>query len=39
MLSDARQQARDILFQRKIQERLDEWLEGLRRRALIAVRL
>lgn len=39
MLSEARQQARDLLLQRKAQERLDEWLEGLRRRALIAIRL
>ncbi len=39
MLVEARQQARDVLFQRKVQERLDEWLEGLRRRALIAIRL
>lgn len=39
MLGDARQQARDLLLQRKVQERMDEWVEGLRRRALIAVRL
>ena len=39
MLADARQQAREILLQRKAQERLDEWLDELRRRALIAVRL
>ena len=39
MLTDARQQARDILINRKAQERLDEWVEGLRRRALISVRL
>jgi peptidyl-prolyl cis-trans isomerase SurA len=38
-LSDARQQARDLLLQKKAQERFDEWLEGLRRRALIAIRL
>jgi hypothetical protein len=39
MLGDARQQARDLLLQRKVQERMDEWVESLRRRALIAVRL
>jgi len=39
MLAEARQQARDLLLQRRAQERLDEWLEGLRRRALIAIRL
>lgn len=39
MLAEARQQARDLLGQRKAQERLDEWVEGLRRRALIAIRL
>src|SRR5262249_62115381 len=39
MLTDARQQARDILIQRKAQERLDEWVEGLRRRAPISRRL
>jgi peptidyl-prolyl cis-trans isomerase SurA len=38
-LADARQQARDLLLQKKAQERYDEWLEGLRRRALIAIRL
>jgi peptidyl-prolyl cis-trans isomerase SurA len=38
-LADARQQARDLLLQKKAQERLDEWLETLRRRALIAIRL
>jgi len=38
-LADARQQVRDLLLQRKAQERFDEWLEGLRRRALIAIRL
>jgi peptidyl-prolyl cis-trans isomerase SurA len=38
-LADARQQARDLLLQKKAQERFDEWLEGLRRRALIAIRL
>jgi peptidyl-prolyl cis-trans isomerase SurA len=39
MLTDARQQARDILLQKKAQERRDEWVEGLRRRALITIRL
>jgi peptidyl-prolyl cis-trans isomerase SurA len=38
-LADARQQVRDLLLQKKAQERFDEWLEGLRRRALIAIRL
>jgi peptidyl-prolyl cis-trans isomerase SurA len=38
-LAEARQQVRDLLLQKKAQERLDEWLEGLRRRALIAIRL
>jgi peptidyl-prolyl cis-trans isomerase SurA len=38
-LGDARQQVRDLLLQKKAQERLDEWVEGLRRRALIAIRL
>jgi peptidyl-prolyl cis-trans isomerase SurA len=38
-LSDARQQVRDLLLQKKAQERFDEWLETLRRRALIAIRL
>ncbi|HEX2481977.1 MAG TPA: peptidylprolyl isomerase [Methylomirabilota bacterium] len=38
-LADARQQVRDLLLQKKGQERFDEWLEGLRRRALIAIRL
>jgi parvulin-like peptidyl-prolyl isomerase len=38
-LADARQQARDLLLQKKAQERYDEWLEGLRRKALIAIRL
>jgi peptidyl-prolyl cis-trans isomerase SurA len=38
-LADARQQVRDLLLQKKAQERLDEWVEGLRRRALIAIRL
>jgi peptidyl-prolyl cis-trans isomerase SurA len=38
-LAEARQQARDLLLQKKAQERFDEWLETLRRRALIAIRL
>jgi peptidyl-prolyl cis-trans isomerase SurA len=38
-LAEARQQVRDLLLQKKAQERFDEWLEGLRRRALIAIRL
>jgi peptidyl-prolyl cis-trans isomerase SurA len=38
-LADARQQARDLLLNKKAQERFDEWLEALRRRALIAIRL
>ena len=38
-LADARQQARDLLTQKKSQERFDEWLESIRRRALIAIRL
>jgi peptidyl-prolyl cis-trans isomerase SurA len=38
-LADARQQVRDLLLQKKAQERFDEWLESLRRRALIAIRL
>ncbi|HEX2501546.1 MAG TPA: peptidylprolyl isomerase [Methylomirabilota bacterium] len=38
-LADARQQARDLLTQKKSQERFDEWLETIRRRALIAIRL
>ena len=38
-LADARQQVRDLLLQKKAQERYDEWLEGLRRKALIAIRL
>jgi peptidyl-prolyl cis-trans isomerase SurA len=39
MLNQFRQQARDILVQKKAQERLEEWLQGLRQRALIAERL
>ena len=38
-LTEARQQVRDLLLQKKGQDRFDEWLEGLRRRALIAIRL
>jgi len=38
-MADARQQVRDLLLQKKAQERFDEWVEGLRRRALIAIRL
>jgi peptidyl-prolyl cis-trans isomerase SurA len=38
-LAEARQQVRDLLLQKKAQERLDEWLEGLRRKALIGIRL
>lgn len=38
-LAEARQQVRDLLLQKKAQERFDEWLEGLRRKALIAIRL
>jgi peptidyl-prolyl cis-trans isomerase SurA len=38
-LAEARQQARDLLLQKKAQERFDEWVEGLRRKALIAIRL
>ena len=39
LLAQLRQQARDILMQKRIQERLEEWLQGLRQRALIAERL
>lgn len=39
MLAQLRQQARDLLLQQKAQERFDEWVDELRRRALIAVRL
>lgn len=39
MLAGLRQQARDILLQQKAEERLEEWLEELRRRALIVERL
>jgi parvulin-like peptidyl-prolyl isomerase len=38
-LADARQQVRDLLLQKKAQERFDEWVETLKRRALIAIRL
>jgi peptidyl-prolyl cis-trans isomerase SurA len=38
-LGEARQQIRDLLAQKKTQERYEEWLESLRRRALIAIRL
>jgi hypothetical protein len=38
-LTEARQQVRDLLVQKKAQERMDEWLESLRQRALIAIRL
>lgn len=39
MLAQFRQQAREILVQRKVQARLDEWVGDLKRRALIQVRL
>jgi peptidyl-prolyl cis-trans isomerase SurA len=39
MITQLRQQARDILVQKKGQERLDEWMQSLRQRALIAERL
>jgi peptidyl-prolyl cis-trans isomerase SurA len=39
MVAQLRQQSRDILVQRKAQERLEDWLQGLRKRALIAERL
>jgi peptidyl-prolyl cis-trans isomerase SurA len=39
MVNQLRQQARDILVQKKMQDRFDEWLQGLRQRALIAERL
>ncbi len=39
MLVQLRQQARDLLIQKRAQERLAEWLHGLRERALIAERL
>lgn len=39
MIAQFRQQARDLLLQKKAQERFDEWVEELRRRALITLRL
>jgi peptidyl-prolyl cis-trans isomerase SurA len=39
LLAEARQQARDVLFQRKAQARQEEWLEGLRRHAQVSIRL
>jgi peptidyl-prolyl cis-trans isomerase SurA len=39
MVIQLRQQVRDILVQKKAQERLDDWLQDLRKRALIAERL
>jgi peptidyl-prolyl cis-trans isomerase SurA len=39
MLAQMRQQARDILVQRKAQERFDEWVRSLRQKALIGERL
>jgi len=39
MLAQLRQQARDILIQRKAQERLDDWMRSLREKALIGERL
>jgi peptidyl-prolyl cis-trans isomerase SurA len=39
MVNTLRQQARDILVQKKMQDRFDEWVQGLRQRALIAERL
>ncbi len=39
VLAQLRQQARDILIQQKAQARFDEWVDELRRRALIAERL
>jgi peptidyl-prolyl cis-trans isomerase SurA len=38
-VAQLRQQARDLLAQRKAQERFEEWVQGLRQRALIAERL
>lgn len=38
-LAQLRQQARDLLVQKKAQERFEEWVQGLRQRALIAERL
>jgi peptidyl-prolyl cis-trans isomerase SurA len=39
MVTQLRQQVRDIIVQKKSQERLDDWLQSLRKRALIAERL
>ncbi|HEV8308605.1 MAG TPA: peptidylprolyl isomerase [Methylomirabilota bacterium] len=39
MLAQLRQQARDILLQRKAQARFDEWVQRLREKALIVERL
>jgi parvulin-like peptidyl-prolyl isomerase len=39
MLVQLRQQARDILVQRKAQERIEEWVRSLRQKALISERL
>jgi peptidyl-prolyl cis-trans isomerase SurA len=38
-LLESRQQARELLQQKKAMERYQEWLDDLRRRALIAIRL
>lgn len=38
-LTQAKQQIRDILFRQKYQARLDAWVEELKRRAIIEVRL
>lgn len=38
-LAQAKQQIRDILFRQKYQARMDAWLEELKRRAIIEVRL
>jgi peptidyl-prolyl cis-trans isomerase SurA len=38
-LAQAKQQIRDILFRQKYQTRLDAWLEELKRRAIIEIRL
>jgi peptidyl-prolyl cis-trans isomerase SurA len=39
MVVQLRQQVRDILVQKKQQERFDDWIQDLRKRALIAERL
>jgi hypothetical protein len=39
MVAQLRQQVRDILVQKKQQERFDDWIQDLRKRALIAERL